>query len=350
MKRIVIPSLILLPLASGELSTDYAADRSLRIEIETEFSMETTDSVIEVNGEEREGRGGGSSEETRKIVMIDKVLEHADGAPTKVQRVFETIEADGMRLMGDSEREITRETPLNGLTLVITDEGAEVVDGTEPEDEKVLEGHRMTLALDALLPAESVEVDDHWKLDGEKVVRALGMDLDAAFFAPPQRPEGEGRRGGEGGGGRRRGGFGRGGGGSVAGMFTQGEWDAKATLVSLTEEHADGTCALVKLELSCTGSMPEPERGGRRDREEAVGAPSVTVPALENSFTIKLEGEFTFHVAERRPVSLSLEGTLSTERTMERSSERGDFYMYNAQQGKFEHTVTVSVVADEKDE
>ena len=107
MKRLIIPSLILLPLAPAELSTDYAAERSLRIEVETEFTMDTTENVIEVNGEERPGRGGGASEESRRIVMIDKVLEDLPPMPKELrnrwdgywgyERVYERQKRRGRR-------------------------------------------------------------------------------------------------------------------------------------------------------------------------------------------------------------------------------------------------------------
>ena len=46
----------------------------------------------------------------------------------------------------------------------------------------------------------------------------------------------------------------------------------------------------------------------------------------------------------RRPVALEVEGTVAKENTIERETERGSFYRHTVQEGKFKHTVSVSVV------
>lgn len=134
--------------------------------------------------------------------------------------------------------------------------------------------------------------------------------------------------------------------------MAEGDWTAKATLVSMEEEHESGACAKIMLELKCSGEMPERERGeGRRRRDGAPFAMTAPTRLFENSFELDLEGELYFHIANQRPVELSVEGTIGTTRTMERSSERGDFFMYSAQEGEFHHTVTISEAkADEESE
>jgi len=339
--KLVALTALLLPLGA-ELSTDYTAKRTLRVETDTEFSMETTEFFVEMDGEQQPGRGGGgmSSEESRSVVTLDTVMASEDGAPTMVRRVFDSIESSGTMMFGENEREIEHETPLVGLTLEITEENVKVVDGDEPDDEAVLEGHLMGLALDAFLPEDEIEVGDSWSIDGDQLLSAFSMDLEAALFVRPERG-GEGGRGERGG---RRGGRGRRGGGSPSALFREGKWTATATLESLDEEHESGTCAKISLEMACTGELPEPERGGggRRERSVTMGASSMR--PVENSFEVKLEGALYFLIKEQMPVLLEIEGTLATERTIERSTERGDFFMYNAQEGDFKHTVSISIV------
>jgi hypothetical protein len=343
-------SLTLLPLGAG-LITEYSADVTRRVETRTSFSMETVESTFEIDGEpvDRGGRGGGSMEESRAFVTLDTVLETADGVPSRVRRVFDSMESSGSRMFGEDEMEIEHELPLNGVTLEISEEETKVTDGDEPEDDAVLEGHAMTLALDALLPAGELEVGDSWELEGEQILRALSMDLEQALFVTPV-PEWQRERSGEGERrGRRRGG--RRGGGSPSRMFAEGEWAAKATLESLEEEHESGVCAKIALELNCSGDFPEPEMGGggRRAREpRSLGTNLPTALPLENTFEVELEGALHFHLETKQPVQLELRGTLSTQRTMERSTERGDFFMYTAQEGEFEHTVHVSILETEE--
>lgn len=347
--KLIALTAVLLPLGA-DLTTNYSTEHTLRVQTDTEFSMETTESFVEIDGEQQpdRGRGGMSSEESRSVVTLDTVLAAEAGVPTRVRRVFDSIESSGSMMFGENERELEHDTPLAGLTLELTDEGAKVVEGDEPDDEAVLEGHSMTLALDAFLPEEATEVGTTWTLDGDQMMRAFSLDLERALFVRPERggERGEGERGG------RRGGRGRrGGGGSPSMLFAEGDWTATATLESLNEEHEAGTCAKISLELSCAGEMPEPEFGGGRGggpREGSVSIPTEGLRPLENSFEVKLEGTLYFLVEERIPVQLEVEGTLASQRTMERSTERGDFFMYNAQEGIFKHTVSISKVESQK--
>ena len=347
MYRPLLLSFLALPLGGG-LATDYTVGRTLRVETATTFSLETTEFVFEIDGEPQDDRGGGgrSSEESRRVVTLDTVLEAADGEPSRVKRVFETLESSGAFRFGDREMEIEHERPLEGVTLEITEEGAEVVDGPEPDDDAVLEGHALALALDALLPDEEVEVGDTWSLDGERVMRALSLDLESALFVRPAPEDGMRGEGGE----RRRGPRGGPrGGGSPAQMFSEGEWSATATLEALDAENEAGKCARIALELKCSGELPEPEFGGGRGRRgRSLAARTPRGPVRENSFDVELEGHLDFLLEERFPVALELRGTIGTTRTMERSTERGDFFMYTAQEGDFEHVVNVTRVADDE--
>jgi len=90
MYRFIIPTAALALFAVDGLTTDYAAERTLRITSETKATVETTDFSFIRDGEPQDfggrGGGGGGSELNREIVQLDTVMGHEDGKPTKVKR------------------------------------------------------------------------------------------------------------------------------------------------------------------------------------------------------------------------------------------------------------------------
>jgi len=355
MLRYLIPAAGTLLVAGQHLSTDYSKQPKLRIETVTTYKMETTDFSMERDGEPVEGRfgGGGGSSETRRIVQIDEILEHKDSAPSVLRRTFENIEAKGEIEFGENVRETERECPLSEVTLELRidedgDVAVEVVEGDEPQDDALLEGHRMGLALDAFLPEDEVDEGDRWDLEVEAVLRGLGLDLEAVLFpAPePEEPsEGEGRRGGG-----RRGGFGFGRGGSTAGIFAKAEWEGEATLASLDEDYGGVTCCAVTIELEASGALPEPDFGGGRRRDFGTGpfgAGAEALRPLDSTYEIKIEGRLLFSQADARPVLLELEGKVTTERVTERERQGSTMVISTTQEGTFEHVVTISKHTDE---
>lgn len=344
MIRLIVPAGFALVFATGHtVSTDYSKERSLRIESVTTFNMEQTSFEMEIDGESRDRPGGGqSSQETRTTVQVDTVLEHEDGEPTRVRRVFEEMTSSSSRTFGDQSRDSDRDGALHEVTIEITvdedgDVITEVAEGSEPDDDAALAGHVPTLALDALLPDGEVDVDDTWDIESDDVMRALGLDLSKALFPPAPREEGGG--GGRGGG---RGGFRGRGGASTADMFTQGEWEGEATLVSVSEEYEGESCVVIEVKFETSGDLPEQEfRGGRRGR--APGSLLEPAAPRESTFEIELEGRLFFSVENGRPVYFEIEGTMTTERNTERDIG-GDRHMSmsSTSEGTFTHTVTVT--------
>ena len=228
--RLLIPALALAFARGGPLSTDYTKERTLRIEAETVFEMTTTDFEMLRDGEPVDRPfGGGEREEVRRVVTLDRVLAHEEGEPTLIRRTFEEVSSKLMMEFGGEPRERDFEGPLADVTLEIKVEDGEasatVAEGTEPDGEALV-GHKPTLALDALLPPEGVEVGESWDIEGEALLTALGFDLEKALFP---RPEPEGGRGEGRGGGRGRM---RRGGSSTSRLFLAGDWQGKATFAS----------------------------------------------------------------------------------------------------------------------
>ncbi len=323
-----------------ELTTDYARERSLRIETKIAFEMETT--LTERDGEPVESRfGGGGSEESRTCVQIDQFLANADGKPTHVKRTFETVEGEVEVTRSDSTNTIPLEGPLSGVTLELkAGEGGaaeiEVAEG-KVDDSALLEGHRLELALDALLPDEEVEEGATWDLSEEAIERALGLDLVSVLYRVTEESSGGG---GESGGGRR--GFGSRMGSAGFSALQHVEWSGTAKLVALDEDHEGEKCARIELELEGEGEMPVPDFGRGRDRERSFGASRAASARDENTIEAKLTGEFWFAIEGRRPRSLDLNGEVKThtEMTFEREGESSSFT--TEREGKCDLEIQVS--------
>jgi hypothetical protein len=351
----VAPLACVVTLVAGgvQLETHYAAERAVKIEVTQTSAMSTTTLEMERDGEPVEGRGMGggmSSKTSHHVVQVDRVVASAEGRPTKVRRTFETLEGESSFTFGEEERKVDMEAPLKGVTLELTaGEGgevtAEVVDGDKPSDNAMLEGHKLGLALDALLPGKSVDEGATWELDADAARRALGLDVNHALFARPAPPEDAGG-GDSGGGGRRRGGrMGGGGMGGEGRLLQEAKWEGKATLKAESEDHEGVACAVVEIELTAEGEMAEPERGsggGRRrgqlfdQRFETEGA------VVGTNYAIKLEGKLYFAIADKRPVGSEIEGTLKIESETERQMGESTFRTHSVREGTFTQKVAIS--------
>ena len=319
-----------------ELSPQYKPGLILRVESRISMATETTSFEILRNGEamDTESFGGGGDEEERTVVTLERVIESADGVPIKWRREFETVE--GSRT---SERrgEELYSCPLDGVTLELrSEEGeieVEVVDGDEPEENDVLEGHQFGLSCDVLFPEESVDPGQSWELNSDDVARLLGLGLNRAMF---QRSEVEGggeRSRGEG----RRGPRGARGGGIVTLLRTV-EWDATATLAEEEEERAGETCLRIDFVLEAEEEVSESDFGGRRERMFEMENRS----PLDSTFEIEIKGFLLFSLESNLPVLMEIEGTIGSETNSLR--ERGDMTieMNREQVSHFERSLAVS--------
>jgi len=339
-----------LALAGGaSLGTDYSKERALKVDYDYHVAMETVESSMERDGQPVEGRGmgGGKSDSTWHIVQVDEVQSHEGKKPTKVKRTYEKVGGERNFSMGEQEMNNPLESPFEGTTLQLTGEGEDVkvefLEGKKPDHEGALEGHRLDLALDALLPDKDVEKDAHWDLDAAQIKRALGLDLRKALYPPPPAPEGAG---GAGGGGGRRGGMGRGGGGG--GIPADAEWTGKAKLVSLDEEVDGVKCAKIEIEIGAHGDLPEPAMGGGGRRGRML-EPESGMPAFASTYSVEAKGEFYFSIEGKRPVKLELEGTQETVVDREMKREDSTMKIHSKQQGKLKVTISVSEQAKAKD-
>jgi len=284
--------------AEVDVATRYAAQSALRVETRIEIEMETTAMSMLRDGEPVEGRGfgGGGSKLELSSTLVDRYLEVAGGAPTRVRRQWSDLEGATTFSMGGEDRSLALESDFEDLLVeLVRDEDGELsveaVEGSGPAVE-VLARLRPELALDAFLPTGAVADGAEWSLDSAAVLRGLGLDV--ALF---RRPEGE--AGGAAGGGR-RGGFGGSRGGSTEAQLAAAEWSGRATLAGL--EIFEGVeCARITLVLE-----------GESETDE---------DSSSSSFAAKLEGALWFDLAAHRPVGLDLEGKLSSEMDSTRERE-----------------------------
>jgi len=332
---------------AATLGTDYSKERALKVDYQYEESLEQTEFSMERDGQPVDRPGGGfKSESSWSIVQLDEVQAHEGQKPTKVKRSFEKVGGERTRTMGENETTTPLESPFEGATLQISGEGEDVkvefLEGQKPDHEGALAGHRMELALDALLPDKAVEKDAYWDLDSAQIKRALGLDLRKALYPPPPAPE---NAGGAGGGGGRRGGAGRGGRGG--GIPADAEWTGKAKLVSLDEDVDGVKCAKIEIEIGTHGDLPEqPAGGGGRGRMLEPEA----APLFANSYSAEAKGEFYFAIDGKRPVKLDLEGTIEIVSDTERQTEQGSFKSHMKMAGKIKTKIAVSEQAKAKEE
>lgn len=359
MKTALTLSAVGLALALGPdtLVTRYATERQLAIESETRFAMETVEFNIERDGERMDtGRVGGSSRAVHRISQVDRFLKvDEDGAPERVRRRYTDIGGERRITMGDQDIEGDVESPFDGLELELARKGsgveARVASGRRPEGGEALEGHRLGLALDALLPKGKVQEGMSWKLEDEAIRTALGVDLTRKLFprpAPEERDPEERGRGGRGG--ARA--FGGGGGSSAFDLLGRGAWSGTAKLVDLDHDHDGRTCARIELELEVKGELPERAAfgGGRGGRGGGSLEGLAPAPALSSTFEIELTGTLLFDVEAQLPLKLELEGDVRTERDQEMSGGRGgSMRIHHVEQGTLRHVVTITPEAVDAD-
>lgn len=340
-----VAALGLAAFALAELRTDYTAERSLSYTSSMEMELETTTMRMERDGQpvEMPGGGGGMAMgEASEVTWTDKVLEHKDGKPTKVKRVFGVLEGSTTTSFGGEEQTRERKGALDGVTLELSldEEGkvaAEVKEGDAPGE--ALVGHHLTLALDEFLPEGDVAAGDSWELEKGAIQRGLGLDLAGVLFQRPQEGGGGGGGGGEGGGGGRRGQ--RGPRGGMAGaVLMQAELEGKATLAEELEEVDGISYRVIKLEITASGSMEEQGGmgGGGRGRAFEPTAPTF----VETTYSIELEGKLLFDPKAKLPASLSIDGTLKVESRREGDFQGTSFKSEMVQEGDIKFSATVT--------
>ncbi|HVS18043.1 MAG TPA: hypothetical protein VMT18_05540, partial [Planctomycetota bacterium] len=283
--------------ADRELSTVYTAETALQIETRIELELESTMSMVR-DGEPVEGRGfgGGGSNSAARGVTVDRYLEAAGGAASRVQRRWEQLEGELTMDFGGEERSLTLESDFEDLVVEIArDEdgelAVEVVEGTGPDIE-LLERLRPGLALDAFLAGEAVAEGTEWPLESEAIRRGLGLEI--SLFRAPEREDGGAGRGGRG-----RGGFGGRGGGPDS-LLAGVEWSGRATFSAL-EVFEGVECARIALEIE----------GESESDDENVSSTT----------EVELEGTLWFDLAARRPIGLEIEGRISSEMDMTRERD-----------------------------
>jgi hypothetical protein len=331
------------------LATKYSPDHKLRCDVTMNVKTEST-MKRERDGQPVEGRGGGesSAELTMREVHVDQIVEVKDGKPSKVKRTFETVSGKGEFSFGDNSHEFNMESPLENVTLEISQSKdgkpeVSVADGKKPDEPAALESHRPELFLDALLPDGDVDAKASWDLDSDAVKRALRVDVAHALYARPAADEGDS---GGGGGGRRRGGRGPGGGmmGGETRLFHDADFKGRARLVS-TDEEVDGVkCAKIEIKLDASGEMAAPDRGAGGQRRRMPMSASETEASLANHYDIHLEGDLLVSMKDHRPVSLALEGSVKTDINNEFEGRDG---VKMRSSGKSDSKITYKVKVDE---
>ncbi len=331
------------------LRTKYTEELALQTDTTVTYESERVAFSMVRDGEEIDmgDRMGGPSTQLRSTSIIDVYSAAKDGAPTQVTRTFDILEGISVRSMGGEEMENTTNGPLEGVSIEISldDEGeltVAVVDGAEPDDEALLEGHSLALGLDALLPEGEVELGATWEFDGALLMSALGFDLDAQLFPPVpfERPEGGPGGGGGGWGGRMSRPE-----SSFAKLFLDTVWEGEAELASELEEVEGASCYVIEFSAEGEADIPDPpartgggRRGGDADELSAMGAEPAA--ALGGTGILKIEGKLYFSVDLGRPVALEAESSATVETESIRAGRDGGETITNS---TTESTMTIAI-------
>lgn len=191
-----LAALVLAPFGE-RLEATYPQDSELVCAQVLTFSMEIDDVAItvgdmEVPPEALEGMElPPSSSETTRWRMRDVVLESSEGRPTKVRRTLEELR----EVTVDDGVETQRTGPLEGRTLLLSEEDGELAAELEDEGDEVgeefLANQRLTRDVDVLLPDSAVEVGDSWALEEADLRLFLGLEAAPLWFEPDEEDEDE---------------------------------------------------------------------------------------------------------------------------------------------------------------
>lgn len=335
------------------LAIPYETGLTLELSASFAYESEVVDFSLIRDGVEQDmgGMMGGPSSMTRTIQVTDHYTLVESGRPKTLERTFDALNHESKRMRRDEEMVTENTGPLEGVTLGLTLEDGEVevevLAGSEPDDDALLEGHSMNLGFDGLLPREKVELGATWAPESAALFRALCLDVDAQLFPPPARAEAP-----AGGGQGRRGGGMRGGGGNAIGKMILGaEWELEATL---SEDHEDveGTDCLV-ISFEGDGEYELPERaafggGGGRGGDQVEPLVSPLVPPFGGGADMEFEAKLFLDAKTHLPVRFELEMEVSIDEVVERSSERGDTVMRTSTEGTLTYAADLRKVVDEE--
>jgi hypothetical protein len=336
------------------IATTYAEGLVFETNSVIDFTSERTAFSMTRDGEEidmGDRMGGGPTTMTRTTTVTDEYVTTKDGKPTAVRRTFDALEGNSVRSMGGEEMANTTNGPLEGVTLELTldedgDVVTDVVDGEEPDDEALLEGHLLALGLDALLPPGEIEVDANWDFDGAVLMSVLGLDLDAQLF-PPQAREERGEGGGE------RGGRGNRGGGrgdqNLAKLLVDAEWEGEAVLTDEVIDMDGLACRVIEFSAEGEAEIEDPparEGGGNRGGALGLATPAV----FGGTATLDIEGKLYVSIDEGRPVALEAESSANVETETTRSGGMGEIVINSTTETTLKIAITVMKGEADSDE
>lgn len=169
--------------STEELSVRYEEGARVVVEAEEHYTTETSSVSVSINGEELPEEAVeqmGIDQETEESVETTRTTTELtsveDGRLVGARRTFDVLEK--VETKGDEETEL--ESPLVGLTLLLTEVEEDVVEAELEDDDADLddvhlEKHRLDYPAEAYLPEDAVDVGDSWDLDEERIHRLLKL-------------------------------------------------------------------------------------------------------------------------------------------------------------------------------
>jgi hypothetical protein len=303
-------------LGRSDARTQHEAGQTYRTAVRLELATETVEFEFLRDGEPQEGPGMGLSPSAQELAYtsVDRLLEADAGQPLALERRYEDLALVSRFVRRDEEQSLEATSPFDGVVLELrrAEDGsvaALVKEGEAPAPER-LAGFELSRCLDRLLDGGSAAPGAGWELSAEDL-RPLLQDAEQRRlfeFPAPEGAEGGGR-GGRGG----RGPQGR------SPVNPEAEWAGTASWGEQTETIDGLELAVIELEFSASGDLPEGQGfGGRGPRGGQAFEPAARLDS--NTYDYRLEGRLLYSLEQRRPVALELAGDLETysERSMER--------------------------------
>lgn len=315
--------LLALPAAALGLAdsrTQHQAGQTFRTSVRLDLATETVEFEFLRDGEPEEGPGMGLSPSSQELAFtcVDRLLEAQAGQPLALERRYGDLALVNRFVRRDEEQSLEATSPFEGVVLELRqgeDGGVavEVKEGTAPAAER-LAGFELARCLDRLLDGGSAGPGTTWQLSAEHIRPLLQDSEQRRLFEFPAQQSAEGSgRGGRGG----RGQQGR------SPIHAEAEWTGTASWGESSVELEGQELAVIELELTASGDLPEGGGfGGRGPRGGQALEPAAL--ADTNTYDYRLEGRLLYSLEQARPVALELSGDLETysERSMEREDAR----------------------------
>lgn len=309
---IVLPAVYAFATPVEEFKFAVASGSALSRTIVQETEMSLDDMSVYQNEQDMSGMMGKfeiTAKNKMTVKVSDKFLEMGEGAPTKLQRTFESLgNSTSMSMQADNpmipsqDREMQGKSELQGKVVLFTRDGDGYKKTFGPDttgDDEMLAGLEEDMDFRGLVPSGSKSVGDTWsvELPAFKNVLAPGGNLRIEIEESGGDDMGFGSMGSE---------------GSLAEQLGDLEGEVKAEFTKV-EREGGAKIAVVKLtyEIKSAQDMSEKARESIEKNKDKMGGAEVEIESADVELKFKGEGELRWDLAANHLIALELSGEMS---------------------------------------